>query len=121
MKKISYLSAVAACAMLTSCYCNKIQVGNVSETERLVHVKSVRNHHFFAGLLVNYDKADDHMEGIKNYVIETKMTFWDAVVSGATFGIYTPNTTKYYVPKSNPRAVIVEEKFYSNAYKGYLK
>lgn len=113
--------ALASCALLSSCYCNKLTVGNVSSSEELVHVKSVRNTHVLGGLIVNHDKASNHMEGISDYVVESKMTFGDLFVSGITFGIYTPSTTKYYVPKSNPKVVVEQKKFQSKAYKGHLK
>lgn len=61
------------------------------------------------------------MEGIKDYVVETKVTFGDGLVSCITMGIYTPTTTKYYVPKSNPKVVVEKKKKMSKAYKGHLK
>lgn len=107
--------------MLSSCYCNKITVGNVKDREELVHVKSVHNPHVLGGLIVSHDKASFHLEGITDYVVETKTTFWDGFIGGITMGIYTPNTTKYYVPKSNPKVVAEKKKFGSKAYKGYIK
>lgn len=122
MKKIVYSALVAVATLgLSSCYCNKIVVGNVSPNEELVHVKSVRTPHYLYGLGVNHDKASNHMQGIKDYVVETKTTFWDAVLGGVTFGLYTPNTTKYYVPKSNSKVVAGKQKFMSKAYEGSLK
>ncbi len=119
MKK-SFLLIFGVCLLMTSCYCNKVVVGNVSENEELVHVKSVRNPHVF-GLIVNHDKANHQMGGINNYVIESKTTIGDILVGIVTLGIYTPNTTKYYVSKKNPRVVVEEQKKFSKAYKGHLK
>lgn len=120
--KIKFFAVAAlSCAMLSSCYCDKLVVGNVGANEELVHVESVRNPHVLGGLIVNHDKASRHMEGIDNYVVEHKMTFGDVILSGVTLGIYTPSTTKYYVPKSNPKVVVEKQKFKSKAYKGHLK
>lgn len=110
------------CALsLSSCYCDKYTVGNIDPEEPLVHVASEHNQHFIGGLLVNHKKVKAFIPGVEDYVIESKQTFWDAVVSAATLGIYTPMTTKFYVPKSNPNVVILKQKPTSKAYKGYLQ
>lgn len=71
---------------------------------------------------VTHDKADKYILNTPNYVIENKQTFGDLFVSGITFGIYTPTTTKYYVPKSTSNIVVSKKKKkWSKAYKGYLK
>lgn len=121
MKIKVFAVAAVSCALLSSCYCDKLVVGNVGANEELVHVESVRHPHVLGGLVVNHDKASYHMEGINDYVVERKMTFGDMVLSVVTFGIYTPSTTKYYVPKSNPRVVAEKQKFQSKAYQGHLK
>lgn len=120
MKATFFAVAIASCALLSSCYCDKVTVGNVNPNEELVHVASVRNPHII-GLMVNKDKASNHLEGINDYVVEHKQTFGDMVLTGVTFGIYSPTTTKYYVPKSNPKVVVEKQKFNSKAYKGHLK
>lgn len=121
MKKVLLLG-VGAALFLSSCYCNKMTVGTVQREEPLVHVSSERNPHFLGGLIVKKDKVKNHVPGVENYVIETKQTFWDAVATWATGYIYSPTTTKYYVPKSNPNVVAKKKKkFLSKAYKGYLK
>ena len=89
--------------------------------EPLVHVASEHNQHFLCGLIVNHQKVKSYVPGVENYVIENKQTFWDGFVSGITFGIYTPTTTKFYVPKSNANVVVKKKKPMSKAYKGYLK
>lgn len=122
MKKSLVLAAVIGATLcLSSCYCDKLTVGNVQPQEELVHVKSTRNHHFLYGLFVSHESTNENVPNVRDYVVENKQTFWDVVVGGVTLGIYTPSTTKYYVPKSNPRAVAVKKKFQSKAYKGYLK
>ena len=98
MKKyfIAALMAVSV-SCLTSCYCDKYAVGT------------------------NHQKVKSYVPGVENYVIENKQTFWDGFVSGITFGIYTPTTTKFYVPKSNANVVVKKKKPMSKTYKGYLK
>jgi len=106
---------------LSSCYCDKIAVGTIQPDEKLVHVASERNAHFLGGLVVTKEKAKSEVPDVENYVIETKKTFWDGVATFFTGYLYSPTTTKYYVPKSDPRVVTKMKKFWSKAYKGYLK
>lgn len=120
MKNIMFLLA-ASVLLLSSCYCNKTTVGTINPDEELVHVKSVRNTHVLGGLIVCKDKVKSNVPNVENYVIESKTTFGDGLLSCLTFGIYTPNTTKYYVPKSNPNVVVLKKKKMSKAYQGYLK
>lgn len=110
-----------AALLLSSCYCDKITVGTVQPDEKLVHVASVRNGHFLGGMIVKKDKAKNSVPDVENYVMEVKRTFGDLFISTLTVGIYTPTTTKYYVPRTNPRVVTQKKKFRSKAYKGYLK
>ena len=50
MKKVFISVLVASSSLLmSSCYCDKLAVGNVSHDEPLVHVASQRNHHFIGG------------------------------------------------------------------------
>lgn len=119
MKKLLLSAGVAL--LLTSCYNDKITVGTVDRDEPLVHVASSRNFHLLGGLMVSHDKVKNHVPGVENYVIASKQTFGDLFVTGLTLGIYSPTTTKYYVPKSNPKVVAGKKKFASKAYKGYLK
>ena len=120
MKK-ALLLGVGAVMFLSSCYCDKIAVGTIQPDEELVHVASERNVHFLDGLVVSKEKAKSNVPNVENYVVETKQTFWDGVAKYLTCYIYTPTTTKYYVPKSNPKVVTKKKKFWSKAYKGYLK
>lgn len=105
---------------MSSCLCDKIAVGDITPNDELVHVKSTHNVHII-GLMVSKDKAKASVPDTKDYVIETKQTFWDAVATGATFGIFSPTTTKYYVKKSDPRVVVLQKNFQSKSYKGYMK
>lgn len=120
MKKI-HLLAVGVALSFSSCYCNKITIGSVDKDEELVHVASERNVHLLGGAIVTHKKAKSYVPDVENYVIATKHTFGDLFAHWITCGIYTPTTTKYYVPKSDPRVVVKRKKFGSKAYKGYLK
>ncbi|GEM_PF-141484 len=121
MKKYFVAAATAMFILsLTSCYCDKYAVGNINPEESLVHVASEHNQHFLYGLIVNHNKVNAYVPGVDNYVIENKQTFWDGFVSGLTLGIYTPTTTKFYVPKSNAKVVVKKKKPMSKAFKGYL-
>ena len=110
-----------ACICLSSCYCDKYAVGSVSTNEELVNVASIHNAHFIGGALVKHDATKHYVPNVENYVIENKRTFGDLFVSGITLGIYTPTTTKFYVPRNNPNVVVVKKKYQSKSYKGYLK
>lgn len=113
--------AVVSAFSLSSCYCDKVTVGDINPGEELVHVKSVRNAHVIGGAIVSHDKASNYVGETKDYVVETKMTFTDHLLAGVTCGIYTPTTTKYYVSKNNPNVVVEKKKKGSKAYKGYMK
>ena len=119
MKKILLLALCAIC--LSSCFCDKIAVGNIDYNVDLVHVKSTRNAHILFGAIVTHERTADYVPFIENYVVETKMTFWDMFVGGLTLGIYQPTTTKYYVPINDPNVVSDKKKFMSSAHKGRLK
>ena len=122
MKKLRFTVLVTlSLSLFTSCYCDKYVVGHIEHDEPLTHVASAHNSHFFFGALVTHDKVSKYISDTPNYVIENKQTFGDLVVSGLTLGIYTPTTTKFYVPKSDPNVVSGKEKKLSKAYKGYLK
>jgi len=52
--------------------------------------------------LISLDKATQNAPDIvgdrQNYGTEHVMTFMDGLLSIITFGIYTPTTTRYYIP-----------------------
>lgn len=120
MKKNFILVAVAS-ALLTSCYCDKIYIGNVKPHDELVHVASSHNGHVLGGAIVTKHNASQFVGKTKDYVIANKQTFGDLFVSGLTFGLYTPTTTKYYVKIDNPNVVVTGQKSMSRASKGFLK
>lgn len=121
MKKGTFLFTAVVALCLSSCYCDKITVGHISQDEPLVHIASMHNSHFIFGAIVSHDKVSKYILNTPNYVIECKQTFGDILISGITSGIYTPTTTKYYVPKSASNITIGKKKKWSKSYKGYLK
>ena len=120
MKKNIILLAVAS-SVLSSCFCDKIFVGNVKPHDELVHIASSHNGHVIGGAIVMKNNVKQYVGETEDYVIANKHTFGDLVVSTFTAGIYTPTTTKYYVKKDNPNVVVLKKKMMSKAYKGYLK
>lgn len=86
---------------LSSCYSTRILYGNVERNEPLVQVNREWNHHLIAGLIpVGNGKVEaaEYVGGAPDYVVKTNMSFLNLLVSGITFGIYTPTQTKFYVP-----------------------
>ena len=86
--------------MLSSCYTASTYVGNMNENTPEVEVKTVHHSHFLNGLIGNGKvKAQDYGVG-ENYKVKHMLSFVDGLLSGITFGIYTPSTSKIYVPAS---------------------
>ncbi len=100
MKKILSLMPVACVAlMMTSCYSSTVCVGNMSKTEPAKCVNVVHNPHFLYGLAGKKEvKAKTYVGNRKDYKIKRHQSFVDGLLSSITFGIYTPTTTKFYVP-----------------------
>lgn len=99
MRKI-FIAAVIALA-LTSCYNNRILVGNVSENDPVVEVQKQWNSHWLYGLIPGGKtnlKAEEFVKGRQNYVVKTNQSFVNGLINGLTMGIYTPTTTTFYVP-----------------------
>ena len=86
--------------MFTSCYTASTYVGNMNENTPEVEVKTVHHAHFIDGLVKGGKvNAKDYGVG-ENYKVSHKITFVDGLLSALTFGIYTPSTSKIYVPAS---------------------
>ncbi len=103
-KRIFKLSLTCAIIALTlsSCFNTRILVGNVQAKDPVVEVNKEWNHQLIFGL-VPLSNATLNPEkylpkGQVNYVVKTNMSFLNMLVQGATFGIYTPTQTKFYVP-----------------------
>ena len=87
---------IGAMMMLQSCYVQNINVG-MSESDPAVQVAKVKNHFFLEGLIQpKQDNAKNHVKNDKQFRMKTMTIFWDGVLAGITFGIYTPTTTYYY-------------------------
>ncbi len=97
MKKLILLIWVAIAA--TSCYTNRLLVGDVKPKEPMVEVSKEHNAHFIGGLAKTAKSiAEEHVGEAKNYAVMTRYGFGDMMLSLITAGIYTPTTTKYYIP-----------------------
>ena len=88
--------------------------------DQVVHVASTRNAHIFGGAVVTHNPVKNFVGDAQDYIIATKHTIGDMLISGLTIGIYTPSTTKYYVRKDNPNVVIEKQKT-KKTFKGHLK
>ncbi len=85
----------------TSCFNTRIMVGEVQRREPMVEVNKEWNHGFIYGLVPGGNAtmaAAEYVNGAPNYVVKTNQSFLNMLVSGVTFGIYTPTQTKYYLP-----------------------
>lgn len=100
MKKIIFgVCMICAALMLESCYSSTVCVGNMKPETPAVKVNTKHNAHFIGGLIGEGKvRAKDYVEGAKDYKVKHQLTFLDYVLSGITMGIYTPSTTKFYVP-----------------------
>ena len=99
MKKFLFVFVLALA--LTSCYNNRIMVGNVQPNDPVVEVQTQWNSHWIYGLVPGEKtnmKAEDFLKGRTNYVIKTNMSFVNGLIGGLTCGIYCPTTTTFYVP-----------------------
>lgn len=100
MKRVVFLACMlCAVLMLESCYSSSVCMGNMKPETPAIKVSTVHNHHFLSGLIGEGKmRAKDYLEGEKDYKVKHQITFVDGLLSSITFGIYTPSTTKYYVP-----------------------
>lgn len=99
--KHSIVAGSCLCAMLLleSCYSTTVSVGNMEPGDPAVEANTAHNAHFLGGLINAPKKEDDVYVGDnKDYLIKNYMSVGDAIVSGLTLGIYSPTTTKFYLP-----------------------
>lgn len=99
MKKL--LTCTIITLLMSSCYTSKVFHGNMTENTPQVEVASKGNSILLWGLVSlenSKQKASDVVGTKSNYTTVTKWTFVDGLLSCVTFGIYTPTTTKYYLP-----------------------
>ncbi|MBQ7420755.1 MAG: Bor family protein [Prevotella sp.] len=68
-------------------------------TQEGVCVGTSHNAHFIGGLVGSKKlKAKNYVENQPDYSIKTYHSFVDGLLASITFSIYTPTTTKFYVP-----------------------
>ena len=74
-------------------------------TEPAVAVGTVHNAHFINGLVGQKTvRGKNYVDGEANYKVKHYISFVDGLLSGITFGLYTPSTTKFYVPMKSVKA-----------------
>lgn len=115
MRKILLFVVVALLA--TSCYNTRVLVGNINTSQELRRVGSRWNGHLIGGL-ISLENArvhsQDWVHGYPDYMIKTNTNFWNLLVSGVTFGIYTPTQTTFYVPDgADPQAIVSDSVAYN--------
>lgn len=101
MKRKSFLVAtcLVAVSLLSSCYTTTVSVGNMNMEEASVEVNTAHNAHFIGGLIGQPSVEDqDYVGDAKEYCIKNYTSFKDGLVSTLTLGIYSPSTTKFYLP-----------------------
>jgi len=80
-----------SCFLLTSCYTYTSVVGDGAQGNKEV---TKWNHYLIYGLApTSVSNSKEMAGGAENYEVTTKQTFVNGLISGLTFGIYTPSTT----------------------------
>ena len=105
MKKV-FLGAClfSAALMFESCYSSSVYYGDVTNDMPLKKVETRHNAHFFGGLIGEGKIRKKYvLEGVKDYKVKHQITFTDGLLSYITAGIYTPSTTKFYLPEKDAR------------------
>ena len=85
--------------ILTSCFRSYVNVGMDNDTSSRC-VKTISHHHLFGGF-INISGDDDmyyYIGGQNRFQIKTYFSVWDILLASFTAGIYTPCTTKIYLP-----------------------
>ncbi|MEL1246260.1 Bor family protein [Flavobacterium sp. DGU11] len=93
MKKAIKMSAMALVAgmMLTSCYTYTTVVGDGAKGSQST---TKWNHYVLWGLApVGVSDAKQMADGAEDYTVTTRQSFVNGLLSGITFGIYSPTTT----------------------------
>ena len=80
-----------ASALLTSCYSYTSVVGEGAKGNQQT---TKWNHYALWGLVpAGVSDSKQMAEGNANYTVHTRQTFVNGLVSGLTFGLYSPTTT----------------------------
>jgi Bor protein len=91
-KLVSQLAGILLCAMLmTSCYSYRVVVGEGAKGN--TEVTKWNSYLLFGLAPVGVSDPEDMADGAENYTVHTRQSFVNGLVSGVTFGIYTPTTT----------------------------
>ncbi|MEX6626907.1 Bor family protein [Tenacibaculum salmonis] len=81
----------AASTLLTSCYSYTSVVGKGAQGNSQT---TEWNHYVLGGLApVGVSNSKQMADGAKDYTVHTRQSFVNGLISGLTFGIYTPSTT----------------------------
>ena len=81
----------AASMLLSSCYSYTSMVGSGAQGN---NETTNWNHYVILGLApVGVSNSKQMADGAENYTVYTRQSFVNGLVSGLTFGIYTPTTT----------------------------
>ncbi len=81
----------AASMLLSSCYSYTSMVGSGAQGN---NETTNWNHYVILGLApVGVSNSKEMADGAENYTVYTRQSFVNGLVSGLTFGIYTPTTT----------------------------
>ena len=96
------LSAVFA---YSSCCSTTYYVGQMNRESPAVCTNTIHNSHFLGGLVGSKDiAANEYLAGKSDYCVKTFHSFVDCLLGGITLGIYTPTTTKIYLPADGFRS-----------------
>lgn len=101
MRKFQFVTLlVMTILFFHACYTMEYQVGTIDPGQPLFQVAEKKNHFLIGGLvpLTDTQRVRDFIGDKKDYVIKTERTFMDGLLLFLTHGIYTPFTTKYYIP-----------------------
>lgn len=91
-KSMNMLAIVfAASLLLTSCYSYTSVVGSGAQGNSQT---TKWNHYVLFGLApVGVSDSKQMADGAENYTVHTRQSFVNGLVSGLTFGLYSPTTT----------------------------
>ncbi|MBC6410058.1 MAG: Bor family protein [Ekhidna sp.] len=93
MKKFCNLvfTSVVLLILMSSCFSYKFTIGEGPQSGVIVKEK---NNFWLGGLVTGKISSPEEMaDGAENYEVTEVHTFVDQLISGVTFGIYTPTTT----------------------------
>ena len=84
-------------------------MGDMKPTDPAVLVNTSHEAHFIGGLVGNSKRDPSKYVGDSpDYRVKHYHSFTDALLTGVTLGIYTPTTTKYYVPYGTTGVEVVK-------------